>query len=115
MVEPFRTLPLTEEYPYICSDEDHERPPRDDQRQDPVEQAAGLRMPHRERFRNRHLPPSRRARPLSRRVDPHEFLKRTKANRVTPCRPFGYRWFTSRRSVPSAFLTKTHKYSVISL
>ena len=52
-------------------------PLRGDQREDPVGQAAGLRVPQPRAVPQRHLLPSGRARPLPRRAGcPHEILKR---------------------------------------
>ena len=59
------------------SDQRHERALRGHQRQDPVDQAAGLRVSQPRAVPQRHLLPSGRARPLPRRARcPHEFLKR---------------------------------------
>ena len=58
-------------------DERHQRPLRGDQREDPVDQAAGLRVPQPRAVPQRHLLLSGRARPLPRRAGcPHEILKR---------------------------------------
>ena len=58
-------------------DRPHQRTVRGHQRQDPVDQAAGLRIPQPGPVPVRHLLPSGRTRPLSgRAVRPHKFLKR---------------------------------------
>ena len=58
-------------------DQRHERALRGHQRQDPVDQAAGLRISQPRAVPQRHLLPSGRARPLPERARcPHEFLKR---------------------------------------
>ena len=58
-------------------DQRHECALRGDQRQDPVDQAAGLRVPQPRAVPQRHLLPSGRARPLPGRDGcPHEILKR---------------------------------------